>query len=224
MFNSQIGQDKFILNILKEKRNGFFLELGSFEPIHINNTYILEKEYNWRGIMVEYDELFLPQYKKHRPNSIHVINDATQIDYKTLFETNNIPLELDYLQVDLHVCIGGNMGNTLAALEKLNNDIFDKYKFATVTFEHDIYGRYDTNKDYFDITRDRSREIFKNRGYVCAFEDVGDAVNPFEDWYVHPDLVDMDHVKKIQELNYNNYKLHRNLNINSINYNDIVYA
>lgn len=55
-FNGQAEQDKFVLNILNNKKNGFFLELGSNHPIIINNTYVLEKEYNWKGIMVEYDK------------------------------------------------------------------------------------------------------------------------------------------------------------------------
>ena len=146
-YNAQAEQDKFVLHVLQHKQNGYFLEIGSNHPITINNTYLLEKKYNWKGIMVEYDSSFLPLYKEHRNNSIHVINDATMIDYKTLFYSNNMPLTIDYLQIDLEV----NNGSTLKTLEKLNNEVFDTYKFATVTFEHDIYH---TN---FNNTREKSR-------------------------------------------------------------------
>ena len=74
--------------------------------------------------------------------------------------------------------------------------MFDKYKFATVTFEHDIY-----TGDYFD-TRNKSRQIFESRGYVLVFPDVRvfweGYYKPFEDWYVHPDLVAMNIINKIQ--------------------------
>ena len=60
---SQSGQDKFILSVLKNKKNGYFLEIGSNDPILINNTYILEKDYNWKGIMVEYDGSFQNSYE-----------------------------------------------------------------------------------------------------------------------------------------------------------------
>jgi len=146
-YNAQAEQDKFVLHVLQHKQNGYFLEIGSNHPITINNTYLLEKKYNWKGIMVEYDSSFLPLYKEHRNNSIHVINDATMIDYKTLFYSNNMPLTIDYLQIDLEV----NNGSTLKTLEKLNNEVFDTYKFSTVTFEHDIYH---TN---FNNTREKSR-------------------------------------------------------------------
>ncbi len=66
----------------------------------------------------------LDLYKKERPNSIHVIQDATQINYKDLFESNNAPTNIDFLQIDL---------------EKLDEEVMDTYKFATVTFQHDIY-------------------------------------------------------------------------------------
>jgi hypothetical protein len=134
-YNGQVGQDKFVLSILKNKKNGYFIEIGSNDPKLINNTFILEKDFNWSGIMVEYDSKWLSSYKDTRPNSIHVINDATKIDYKTLFATNKVPHNIDYLQIDLDVC----NRSTLDTLELFNNTIFDIYKFATVTFEHDIY-------------------------------------------------------------------------------------
>ena len=213
MYLGQAEQDKFVLNILKQKKNGYFLEIGSNHPIHINNTYLLEIKYNWNGIMIEYDESFLDLYKNHRPNSIHIINDATTLDYKNLFETNNVPLSIDYLQIDLEA----NNGSTIKTLEKLDNEIFDTYKFATVTFEHDIYH---TN---FENTRLKSRDIFKKRGYICVFNDINNrGINPYEDWYVHPDLVDMNYVNNLIEQNKKNYTNHeiteKTLNWEQINY------
>jgi hypothetical protein len=212
MYLGQANQDKFVLKILKEKRNGYFLEIGSNDPIHINNTYILEKHYDWKGIMVEYQSRYLASYKEHRPNSIHLINDATTIDYKNVFETNNMPFSFDYLQIDLEA----NNGSTIQTLEKLDNEIFDTYKFATITFEHDIYH---TN---FDNTRIKSRDIFKKRGYVCVFEDISDSGNPYEDWYVHPDLVDMNYVNYLIEKNQTNYVNH-SISGKTINWKDIQY-
>jgi hypothetical protein len=213
MYKGQAEQDKFVLNVLNGKKNGYFLEIGSNHPIHINNSYLLETKYDWKGIMIEYDSNFLPLYKEYRPNSIHIIDDATQIDYKNVFEQNNMPLSFDYLQIDLEV----NNGSTLKTLQKLENQIFDTYKFATVTFEHDIYN---TN---FANTRLESRNIFKKRGYVCVFEDINNDVNPYEDWYVHPDLVDMDYVNNLIENNKTYYVDHpiteKTINWQNIQYN-----
>ena len=95
------------------------------------------------------DMEYLNDYKEIRPNSIHIINDATKIDYKNLFEINNVPLNLDYLQIDLEA----NNGSTLNTLKKLNSEVMDKHKFATITFEHDIY-----HTNYLN-TRLESRKI-----------------------------------------------------------------
>ena len=213
MYLGQAEQDKFVLNVLKNKKNGYFLEIGSNHPININNSYLLETKYDWKGIMVEYDSNFLLSYKEHRPNSIHIINDATQVDYKNVFEINNMPLSFDYLQIDLEA----NNGSTIKTLQKLDNEIFDTYKFATVTFEHDIYH---TN---FDNTRLKSRDIFKKRGYVCVFEDINNkGENPYEDWYVHPDLVDMNYVNNLIE-NNKNYYVNHPITAKTLNWQDIQY-
>jgi hypothetical protein len=214
MYLGQANQDKFVVHVLKEKKNGFFLEIGSAHPINSNNSYLLENKYNWKGIMVEYNDSHLDLYKIHRPNSIHIIKDATEVDYKNLFEINNMPISLDYLQVDLEV----SNGSTIKTLQKLDNEIFDKHTFATVTFEHDIYH---TN---FDNTRLQSRDIFKKRGYVLVFEDINNrGIHPFEDWYVHPDLVDMNYVNSLIEINKKNYNYHpiteKTINWENIQYN-----
>lgn len=196
-FNGQARQDEFVVYLTNHKKNGFFLEIGSMDPVKINNSYILEKEYGWKGIMVEYDKKWLSHYKEKRPNSIHVMEDATKIDYKTLFEENNVPLNSDYLQIDLEV----NDGGTMRTLNKLKKDVLGKYKFATITFEHDIYH---TN---FLNTRLESRKIFEDLGYLRIFSDVNSVGScPFEDWYIHPDLVDLDYVFYLLEKNVNNYK------------------
>jgi hypothetical protein len=67
--------------------------------------------------------------------------------------------------------------------------------FATITFEHDIY-----TGNYFD-TQNISRKILTDRGYVLVFPNVSllwlGTYAQFEDWYVHPDLVDMNYINHI---------------------------
>jgi hypothetical protein len=193
LYQSQAGQDQFILKTLKYKNNGYFLEIGSNNPININNTFILEYKYNWTGLMVEYDKKWEADYIKYRPKSKYIINDATKIDYKKFFEENNYPKNMDYLQIDLEV----NNGSTINTLQLLNNTILDDYKFAVVTFEHDIYS------GNFYNTRTLSRDIFDSRGYIRVFPDVQatpfDRIYPFEDWYLHPDLIDINYINNIKK-------------------------
>ena len=211
-YNGQAEQDKYVLNILKGKENGYFLEIGSSDPFYINNTFILEKLFNWTGIMIDNSNEWLDTYKLIRQNSKYIIEDATKIDYKKILKDS--PKNIDYLQIDIEA----SNGSTIKTLEKLNNEIMDNYKFAVITFEHDLW------LAKCKYTRERSREIFKNQGYICVFEDINNN-NPnivYEDWYVYPDLVDMEYINKLKELNINNYKKNKVTNL-SINYKDIIY-
>jgi hypothetical protein len=189
---SQALQDLFAIRVLKNKTNGTFVEIGSNHPIAGNNTYLMESKFNWKGLMIEYDRSFEQLYKDLRPNSIYRIGDARLVDYRGILDKNQFPSNIDYLQIDLDV----NNKSTLDTLVLLDNTCFDKYKFATITFEHDIY------RGNFFNTREISRKIFKKRGYELVFPDVAVFFEgrhcPFEDWYVHPDLVDMDYVNGIR--------------------------
>lgn len=50
---SQLRQDLFVLGELGFKRNGFFIEFGASNGVDHSNTYLLEKRFNWRGILAE---------------------------------------------------------------------------------------------------------------------------------------------------------------------------
>lgn len=217
--NGQAEQDKFVLNVLKQKTKGFFLEIGSGHHVEINNTYILENHFKWKGIMIDQSSEWLADYKIHRQNSIHVINDATKIDYVDLFKTNNVPLNIDYLQIDLD----SMNGSTLQTLEKLDNEVMDTYKFAVVTFNHD-YKAGLSHLPMVQMTRTKSREIFKKRGYIRVFEDIHN-IHPdsvFEDWYVHPELLDIGYISTLKEKNANKY-IANSITGKSINWQDIEY-
>jgi len=189
---SQSSQDLFVINTLKDKQGGSFLEIGANHPINHSNTYLLEENYGWRGIMVEYERTYEKEYKIHRPQSIIILDDARKVDYRKILDENSFPKDLDYLQVDLEV----NNRSTLDTLEKLDETIFGTYRFATVTFEHDIY-----TGDYFN-TRQKSRELFDNQGYILVFPDVkvywDNKWSSYEDWYIHSDLIDADYVQKLK--------------------------
>lgn len=80
---------------------------------------------------------------------------------------------------------------------------------------------YTTN---FGNTRQRSREIFNKRGYVCVFPDIHNQEPKYvyEDWYVHPELVDMAYINTIIANNKKNY-VNNVITGKSINWQSIEY-
>jgi hypothetical protein len=190
-YKGQARQDEFVCLINNFKRDGYFVEIGSNDPIQHNNSYVLEKNLNWKGLMVEYTPGWYSHYRDIRLNSIPIIDDATKVDYLKYLEENNFPKNIDYLQIDLDV----DNRSTLTTLELFDKTIFDKYTFSTITFEHDIY-----TGNFFD-TQKISREIFAKRGYILLFSNVsvwwGDKWSEFEDWYIHSSILNKELVDKI---------------------------
>jgi len=183
-FYSEAGQDLFVMSVLGGKRNGYFVEIGSQHPIFINNTYLLENHFGWKGCMVEKDEKWKPMYNAHR-TATYKIEDATEINYKDWFKECQMPNTIDYLSLDLDV----SNNSTINSLKKIP---LKHYQFRVITFEHDIY------HSESNFTRNKSRQIFTNLGYVLVCPDVKNQGLPYEDWYVHPDLVDMNMVNRIK--------------------------
>ena len=50
---SQLGQDVWVIEQTKNKRDGYFVEIGAHNGEKLSNTYLLEKEYGWSGICAE---------------------------------------------------------------------------------------------------------------------------------------------------------------------------
>ena len=80
-------QDLFVYHILNKQLNGFFVDIGSAHSSHYNNSYLLEKNLNWKGICLEFEPKY--NYSYQNRNCVYLNEDATKIDYKTIF-TNKV--------------------------------------------------------------------------------------------------------------------------------------
>jgi FkbM family methyltransferase len=63
---AQIFQDLVVLYLTKEKRKGFFVDFGATNGIELNNTYLLETEYEWTGILAEPAKVWHHSLEKNR--------------------------------------------------------------------------------------------------------------------------------------------------------------
>lgn len=184
---SQVYQDMFVLYMTKGKdiqHQPTYLEIGAGDWDHNSNTKLLE-DFGWKGVSVEMDYEKTMGFKSNRKNTI-LFADATELNYSSILEKHfdNAPV-IDYLQLDIEPA-----KNTFSCLLSIP---FDQCSFRVITYEHDYY--IDPTKSF----RDKSRKYLSMLGYKLVISDVSpDGLSTFEDWWVHPNLVDPELVQKIQ--------------------------
>jgi len=163
--------------MLNNKREGFYVEIGAYHSTDGSNTYMLEKEHGWTGISFEIVQDRVNEFNLNRVNKCY-IGDATVFDYESLFDRLSLPKQIDYLQIDIDPAEASLM--TLLALP------LEKYRFSTITFEHDLY----MNPDNMAI-KDRQKELLSGLGYELVRENVTEPHYglPFEDWWIDPTVI-----------------------------------
>lgn len=67
--HSQIFQDIFASFVIKNEFDNTFLEFGATNGLSLSNTYMLEKELGWSGVLAEPDVQWFDSLKKNRPNT-----------------------------------------------------------------------------------------------------------------------------------------------------------
>jgi hypothetical protein len=177
---SQAFQDMFALSILDGKKGGTYVEIGGDHGVIISNTYLLETQFDWIGVSFEIDQEKVDGYNQIRENKC-ICADALTFDYVKLFEEKRFPKQIDYLQVDIEPA-----WQTLNALKALP---LDEYRFSVITYENDSY------KDGPDAGEE-AMEILLSLGYQLVVRNVANLNNPYEDWYVDPQVVNPEIVEK----------------------------
>jgi tetratricopeptide (TPR) repeat protein len=176
---SQCYQDMFVLSMIKGKKNGAFVEIGGGDPFYGNNTYLLEREFGWKGISIDIDPNLTEAYKKARPTKV-ITGDATKLNYDVLTLK-----KYDYLQIDCDPAI--------VSYEVLLKIPFDRCKFAVITFEHDFY------TDENSGVREKSRMYLESLGYELVASNIApDKYNSYEDWWVYPEFCDKAAINKMK--------------------------
>jgi hypothetical protein len=174
-FYSQAHQDEFVSHILKNKRNGYFIDIGCSDPVNINNSYFFETELEWNGLCID----IIPTDFSMRKAKFYN-RSALDINYKELFDSNNVPKVIDYMSLDI------DCPYTLDAL-KLIVKATD-YEFRVMTVEHDWCNHNDRL-----IYRSEQRRILEELGYQRLVSDVWlYDYGYFEDWWVNPKHINVE--------------------------------
>ena len=177
---SQAYQDMFVLSVLNGKSGGRYVEIGAENPIDINNTFLLEN-FGWDGYSLEISKKWEENWKQVRKNEL-IIQDATKFNHREKLKSLEWD-HIDYLQVDTEPA-----ETTLKCLYQFP---FDEVKVSVITYETDVYGG-------DSVPQIESREYLKSLGYELVCTNVCYSGNPFEDWYINPEFVDVDSWQKFR--------------------------
>ena len=160
---SQAGQDLWVLRESGYKKDGFYIEIGAYDPVNLSNTVLLEQN-GWSGISFDISDI-RDKWDKSRKNKL-IICDATKLNFLDCFIAHEVPLNVDYLSLDIDE----------KSLECLKNLPLEKYKFNSITIEHDEYIRGS------EIKNDM-RKILFSYGYKLSKPDVSHNGCIYEDWW-----------------------------------------
>lgn len=92
--NSEDYEEWIIRDFFRDRRGGFFVDVGANHYRKYSNTYFLEKSLGWRGIAVEPLVSFEPEYRLHRPATRFrpfFVSDTSNSDAKLyVLESNDL--------------------------------------------------------------------------------------------------------------------------------------
>ena len=192
---SQINQDIFVLYTLNWKRNGFFVEFGATNGVDLSNTYLLEKDFGWRGILSEPNPHWRDEIIRNRKTYID-FNCVWRETGKNLdFQLSNEP-EYSSLKLDNNKKIKKN--NSIKVNTITLNDLLKKYNapknidylsIDTEGSEFEILKSFDFSKynisiitceHNYSLDRKNIFNLLVRNGY----ERVYSGLSRWDDWYV----------------------------------------
>jgi FkbM family methyltransferase len=154
---SQIGQDLFVISHLNFKKNGFFVEFGATNGIDLSNTYILEKNFEWKGILAEPAKFWHTDLKKNR---------HAHIETSCVFKTSGESLLFNEAD-DTELSTIDTYSNVIDGYKE-NRKIGKKYLVNTISLK-DLLDKYNAPKniDYLSIDTEGSEfEILSNFNFA----------------------------------------------------------
>ena len=199
MYYSQSNQDKWVVEFLRFKKNGYFVELGAYDGIQSSNTYYMEKNLGWEGLCVEANPRVYQSLIKNRKSkninvalndyvgecfflgdkiTTHGIKVPCNLLSNVLIE-NNCPNNIDYLSIDIE-------GYEYIVLKDFD---FDRWNIGMMTIEHNLYcdGDVRKNKIYDLLTKNGFERVVEDA--PCLDKNPLYFNKPYEDWYINKKLL-----------------------------------
>lgn len=205
---AELKQDLFVLSMKGFKNSGFFVEFGLMDGITASNSYVMERDYNWNGIVCEPARVFHDQVVANRKCTIdfRAVTDRTgdSVEFKETDSNLGLSTILKYSK-DMHAATRkkskGQIYNvtTVSLIDLLDQHNapheIDYISMDTEGSELAILESFDFSRYQVDIftiehnweeeTRKKIFNLMESNGYLRVLTDI----SQYDDWYIHNRLI-----------------------------------
>lgn len=197
---AQLRQDIFVLSYLNFKNNGYFVEFGATNGISLSNTFLMESQFGWRGILAEPAKCWHRDLENNRKCDIE--RKCVWIDSHSTLTFNEVSIaELSTISLfsnnDYH-----SKSRKIGKYYEVNtislNDLLEKYNapslidylsIDTEGSEYEILEKLNFSKYSFNVItcehnytpkREKIFNLLTKNGYIRKYEEL----SKWDDWYV----------------------------------------
>ena len=202
---SQISQDLFVINEFDYIEDGYFVEIGAADGLNLSNTYMLEKNFNWKGVVVEPAKVWRKKLLENRnctiSNDCIYSESGLKVDFLQTVKPEFSTLNIKNKPKDIHENFR-KKNNTSYVIETISFKNFakkynipNKINYISIDTEGTEYEilksidlkKYDikifTIEHNYSTNRDLIYKYLTKFGYVRVLESFSD----FDDCYVKSD-------------------------------------
>lgn len=203
---SQILQDLWVCFELGEKVDGYFVEFGATNGLTNSNTWFLEKNLGWKGILAEPNPVWHADLALNRTASMeHKCVSSRSGEVVTFITTNDVDPELSAIETFSeadHFAQTRNQGERMQIETISLDDLLDKYQapleidylsIDTEGSELAILSSYSFRRRFklisVEVNPKTEPEIHKlllSKGYKRVFK----HLSQWDSWYVSAELRD----------------------------------
>lgn len=192
---AQLDQDVAALLASGVRRGGYFVEFGATNGLGLSNSYLLESEFQWTGILAEPSREWHHQLKLNRSASIsHMAVWKESGEKLDFIESGELSTILSFREVDNHKRTGRqyqvetvtlrdlliqfdapkhidflSVDTEGSELEVLSAFDFSQYSFGFICVEHN-----------FTPSRQKIQKLLESKGYAQILSEVSE----WDDWFV----------------------------------------
>ncbi|WP_198666172.1 sulfotransferase family 2 domain-containing protein [Tropicimonas sp. IMCC34043] len=201
--HAQILQDLWVLFMTKEKRMGYFVEFGACDGISLSNTLLLERDYDWNGILAEPNPNWIDRLKQNRKVSIDTdcvfpVSGKT-VTFQCVMDEPELSRVSEFVPNDVHERHGNRKNMQIVDVQTVSlQDLLlrhgapNKIDFMSVDTEgseFEILSQFDF--DRFDVhllavehagdedKREKTRALLEGRGYKLWYPEF----SRWDDWF-----------------------------------------